>query len=64
MKTQAAYRLLYVDDYTYGKKAKITPKHTRYVLFNFATQCQFFSVTFSPFFLLKLQKRCYSQNYI
>lgn len=56
MKTQAAHRLLYVDDYTYGKKAKITPKHTRYVLFNFATQCQFFSVAFSPFFLLKLHK--------
>lgn len=46
MKTQAAYN---VDYYTYVKKAKITPKQTRYVLFNFAAQCQFFSITFSPY---------------
>lgn len=32
--------------HTYGKQAKITPKHTRNVLFNSATQHQICSIIF------------------
>lgn len=43
--------------YTYRKKAKITPKHTKNVLFNFVTQCQICSITLFTLFLLKPHKR-------